>query len=92
MAVEKSPYNIFHINKPNENLLKLAMRFPEIKKIMEDERKIIQHDENQTNESCLAMVKQDGLMLEHVKNKTPEICLAAILQNEKAKEFVPKNF
>jgi hypothetical protein len=35
---------------------------------------------NQTEEICLAAVKQNGLALEYVHDQTEEICLAAINQ------------
>ncbi len=39
---------------------------------------------DQTEEICLAAVKQDGYALYYVKNQTEKICLAAIKQNIKS--------
>lgn len=42
----------------------------------------------QTEEICLAAVKQYGLALQYVKEQTPEICLEAFKQNKAAVEYI----
>lgn len=41
----------------------------------------------QTEEMCLAAVRQNGLALQFVEEQTQEICLSAVLQNGLALEF-----
>ena len=37
--------------------------------------------EHQTDEICMAAVRQNGMALEFVKNQTVEICIEAIREN-----------
>ena len=48
----------------------------------------LQYINNQTEEICLAAVKQNGYALEFIKNQTEEICLAAIKRDADALKFV----
>ena len=43
---------------------------------------------NQTEEVCMAAVKQNGFTLQYVENQTEEICLAAVNQNGLALQLV----
>ena len=47
----------------------------------------LQLEKMQTQQICLAAIKESGLALEYVKEQTPEICLAAIKQNKSAKQY-----
>ena len=46
----------------------------------------------QTQEICLAAVKQNGYALQYVKEQTPDICLAAVKQDGYALQFVKDKF
>jgi len=46
--------------------------------------------EVQTEEMCLAAVRQNGWLLRYVHVKTPELCLAAVQQDGLALEYVPE--
>jgi len=45
----------------------------------------------QTEEICLAAIKQESWALQFVKDQTEKICLAAIKRDREALEFVNKN-
>jgi hypothetical protein len=50
----------------------------------------LKYVKNQTDEICLAAVKQNGLALEFVQKQTPEICSEAVNNNGLALKFVER--
>jgi len=48
----------------------------------------LKYVKNQTEEICLAAVKQNGEALKYVKNPTEEICLTTLNQNIEAIKYI----
>jgi DNA-binding NarL/FixJ family response regulator len=67
------------------------MKPPTPNKEYNTERRVIKGLKNyefQTEEICLAAVKQNGWALYYVKEQTPELCLEAVKEHARALEYV----
>jgi len=52
---------------------------------------LIEYCKIQTEELCIAAVKQNGMALQFIKNPSINVCMEAYTQTHEAVKFIPKN-